>query len=100
MANRVGMEALLVKALSEKKTSPNNKVSKKGKDKEVSEITKQLKELHQMSRFLQDKLSTLESSSSEIKDVSDDEEEIFEDVDIDSDDEVCLLYTSPSPRDS
>ena len=67
MANRVGMEALLVKALSEKKTSPNDKVSKKVKDKEVSEITKQLKELHQMSRFLQDKLSTLESSSSEIK---------------------------------
>ena len=88
---------MLVKALSSKKAPKKEKVGKK--EKEVSEITKQMKELHQMSRFLQDKLSTLESSLSDIKDTSDDEEdEIFEDVDFDSDDEIIEL-PAPDPKD-
>ena len=90
---RVGMEEMLVNALGGKEFGKKEKVGKK--EKEVSEITKQMKELHQMTKFLQDKLSTLESSMSESKDASDDEEEeIFEDVDIDSDDEIIEL---PAP---
>ena len=94
---RVDMEEMLVKALNVKKVK-NEKVSKK-KEKEVSEITKQMKELHQMSRFLQDKLSTLENSLTEIKETSDDEEEeIFEDVEIEDDDEIIEL-PAPDPKD-
>ena len=89
---------MLVNALGDKKFGKKEKFEKEKvgkKEKEVSEITKQMKELHQMSRFLQDKLSTLKSTLSEIKDTSDDEEEeIFEDVDIDSDDEIIEL---PAP---
>ena len=96
---RVGMEEMLVKALGDKEFGKKEKVEMKekvGKEKEVSEITKQMKELHQMSRFLQDKLSTLQNSLSEVKDISDDEEEeIFEDVDFDSDDEIIEL---PAPN--
>ena len=85
---------MLVKALSAKKGGKKETFVKK--EKEVSEITKQMKELHQMSRFLQDKLSTLQNSLSEVKDISDDEEEeIFEDVDFDSDDEIIEL---PAPN--
>ena len=64
----------------------------------VEEITCEMKKLHDMSRFLANRLSTLENKLSDARDVAEDDEDIFEDADIDSDDEIIEI-TNPDPKD-